>query len=35
MKQYRALTSDELMLVKLEKLFNKIFKTGYYPNEKI
>ena len=24
--------SDDLMLVKLEKLFNKIFKTGYYPN---
>ena len=24
--------SDGLMLVKLEKLFNKIFKTGYYPN---
>ena len=24
--------SDYLMLVKLEKLFNKIFKTGYYPN---
>ena len=24
--------SDDLMLVKLEKLFNKIFKTGYYAN---
>ena len=24
--------SDDLMLVKLEKLFNKIFKTNYYPN---
>ena len=24
--------SDKLMLVKLEKLFNKIFMTGYYPN---
>ena len=24
--------SDDLMLVKLEKPFNKIFKTGYYPN---
>ena len=24
--------SDDLMLVKLEKLFNKIFKTGYHPN---
>ena len=24
--------SDNLMLVKLEKLFNKTFKTGYYPN---
>ena len=23
--------SDELILVKLEKPFNKIFKTGYYP----
>ena len=24
--------SDDLMLVKLKKLFNKILKTGYYPN---
>ena len=24
--------SDDLMLVKLEKLFKKAFKTGYYPN---
>ena len=23
---------DDIMLVKSEKLFNKIFKTGYYPN---
>ena len=24
--------SDDLILVKLEKLFNKIFQTGHYPN---
>ena len=24
--------SKALILVKLEKLFNEIFKTGYYPN---